>query len=257
MYTGERIGADEAMRLGLPSPPVVAPGGPARRGPHDGRGHRRHVAVPSRRLIQAADLRRADRIRRPNTCNATRRRSPSASRATTTARAWRRSWSAARRCSPAPDRGQASHYGRRMEIDLASTSTFAHGHPWEQYRWLRENAPVFSHPEADGPGFWAITNYDDVRTVSRHPRRSSSFARGVMMSEPDDGGLMAQRQMMLSMDPPQHDRFKLLVSRGSRRATPRTSARASPSSPGRSSTTSSSAVSATWCTTSPAGCRRA
>jgi cytochrome P450 len=35
-----------------------------------------------------------------------------------------------------------------------------------------------------------------------------------MIAEPDEMGLAAHRQMMLNMDPPQHDRFKLLVSRG-------------------------------------------
>jgi cytochrome P450 len=99
-------------------------------------------------------------------------------------------------------------------IDLVSTSSYAHGHPWAQYAWLRANDPVHWHPEADGPGFWAITKYDDVRIISRQPRTFSSYARGVMLPEPDDMGLMAQRQMMLNMDPPQHDRFKLLVSRG-------------------------------------------
>ena len=53
-----------------------------------------------------------------------------------------------------------------------------------------------------------------MRTVSRQPKTFSSYARGVMMAEADEAGLAAQRQMMLSMDPPQHDRFKLLVSRG-------------------------------------------
>lgn len=102
-----------------------------------------------------------------------------------------------------------------MEIDLVSPTTFARsGHPWEQYAWLRANAPVFWHPESDGPGFWAITKHDDVRTISRTPRTFSSFEKGVMLPDPDEMGLMAQRQMMLSMDPPQHDRFKLLVSRG-------------------------------------------
>lgn len=100
------------------------------------------------------------------------------------------------------------------QIDLISTTSFAGGHPWAQYAWLRANDPVHWHPEPDGPGFWAITKYDDVRTISRQPRTFSSFARGVMMPEPDEMGLMAQRQMMLNMDPPQHDRFKLLVSRG-------------------------------------------
>jgi cytochrome P450 len=102
-----------------------------------------------------------------------------------------------------------------MEIDLVSPETFAQsGHPWDQYAWLRANAPVYWHPEVDGPGFWAITKYDDVRTISRTPRTFSSYEKGVMLPDPDEMGLMAQRLMMLSMDPPQHDRFKLLVSRG-------------------------------------------
>lgn len=102
-----------------------------------------------------------------------------------------------------------------MHIDLISEQTFVErGHPWEQYAWLRANAPVFWHDETDGPGFWAITKYDDIRTVSRQPGTFSSYARGTMLAEPDEMGLAAGRQMMLNMDPPQHDRFKLLVSRG-------------------------------------------
>ena len=102
-----------------------------------------------------------------------------------------------------------------MQIDLVSPETFARsGHPWDQYAWLRANDPVYWHPEPDGPGFWAITKHDDIRTISRTPRTFSSFEKGVMLPDPDEMGLMAQRLMMLSMDPPQHDRFKLLVSRG-------------------------------------------
>ncbi len=70
------------------------------------------------------------------------------------------------------------------------------------------------HDEVDGPGFWAITRYADIRAISRQPKLFSSAARGVMLAESDEMGLMIQRQMMLVMDPPEHDRFKLLVSRG-------------------------------------------
>lgn len=102
-----------------------------------------------------------------------------------------------------------------MDIDLISERTFVErGHPWEQYAWLRANAPVYWHDESDGPGFWAITKYEDIRTVSRQPGTFSSYERGTMLAEPDDMSLAAGRQMMLNMDPPQHDRFKLLVSRG-------------------------------------------
>jgi cytochrome P450 len=102
----------------------------------------------------------------------------------------------------------------RPAIDLVSTDVFANGHPWDQYAWLRANDPVHFHAQPGGPGFWAITKYDDVRTVSRQPKLFSSYESGVMLGEPDEMGLAAQRLMMLNMDPPQHDRFKLLVSRG-------------------------------------------
>ena len=100
-------------------------------------------------------------------------------------------------------------------INLIDPEYFAtHGHPWDQYEWLRANAPVFWHDEPDGPGFWAVTKYDDIRAISRTPKTFSSYETGVMLPDPDPMGLYAQRLMMLNMDPPQHDRFKLLVSRG-------------------------------------------
>jgi cytochrome P450 len=97
-------------------------------------------------------------------------------------------------------------------IDLISP--FRNGHPWSQYAWLRANAPVYRHPEPGTDGFWAITKYEDVRTISRQPRLFSSAAKGVMVGEPSEEELGPNRQMMLFMDPPQHDRFKALVSRG-------------------------------------------
>jgi cytochrome P450 len=99
-------------------------------------------------------------------------------------------------------------------IDLTANEGFNGSHPWDQYAWLRANDPVHWHPEVDGPGFWALTKYADIRAVSRQPRLFSSAARGVMMAEAEEEELVATRQMMLFMDPPQHDRFKLLVSRG-------------------------------------------
>ncbi len=100
------------------------------------------------------------------------------------------------------------------QIDLASLGTFATGHPWAQYAWLRANDPVHWQPEPDGPGFWALTRYEDVRRVSRQPLLFSSAARGVMMADPNPATSATLSLMMLTMDPPQHDRFKLLVSRG-------------------------------------------
>jgi hypothetical protein len=102
-------------------------------------------------------------------------------------------------------------------IDLTAASTFAQGHPWDAYARLRREAPIAWHPEpaeSGSPGFWAVTKWADIRAISRQPQRFSSAARGVMMEESDEASLAAQRLMMLNMDPPQHDRFKLIVSRG-------------------------------------------
>lgn len=99
-------------------------------------------------------------------------------------------------------------------IDLVSPEAFRHGHPWAQYAWLRANAPVHRHEQRGTDGFWAITRYDDVRTISRQPKLFSSAAKGPMLGDPTPEELAPNLQMMLFMDPPQHDRFKLLVSRG-------------------------------------------
>ena len=99
-------------------------------------------------------------------------------------------------------------------LDLVSAETFRTGHPWKAYAWLRANDPVHCHTLHGGTPFWALTKYDDIRSVSRQPKMFSSAAGGVMVAEPDEAALAIQRLMMLNMDPPQHDRFKLLVSRG-------------------------------------------
>ena len=101
-----------------------------------------------------------------------------------------------------------------MPLDLTSAATFAAGHPWAEYARLRATEPISFHPEADGPGFWVISKHADVRTISRQPQRFSSEVGGVFIETPDPMTLAVQAQMMLNMDPPRHDRFKLLVSRG-------------------------------------------
>ncbi len=99
-------------------------------------------------------------------------------------------------------------------IALDDPGSFASGHPHAQYRWLRSNHPVWFHPELDGPGFWAVTKYRDVQRVSRDPESFSSWLGGVMLADSDEATLAGSRLMMLFMDPPDHTRYRRLVSRG-------------------------------------------
>ena len=95
-------------------------------------------------------------------------------------------------------------------IDLVSLSSYAQGHPVGQYAWLRDNDPVRWHEEPGGPGFWAVTRYEDVKAVGRNAALFSSCPT-IMINDgsaTDIGG----RTMMLTMDPPRHTQYRKLVS---------------------------------------------
>ena len=99
------------------------------------------------------------------------------------------------------------------KIDLWSSSSFAAGHPREQYRWLRRNDPVHWHEEPGGRGFWAITKHEDVRAISRD---SATFSNSptIMMQDVPAGSGGAGGNMMIMIDPPAHTRYRNLVKSG-------------------------------------------
>src|SRR3954452_13415666 len=89
---------------------------------------------------------------------------------------------------------------------------------------LRERCPVAFHPELEvlegapqGPGFWSVTTFEDVRTVNRQPQTFSSTG-GITLSEdsPDAREFFGS---MIVLDDPRHAQLRLLVQRG---FTPRT-----------------------------------
>lgn len=96
-------------------------------------------------------------------------------------------------------------------IDLLSSRSFACGQPHEQFRWLRANDPVHWHAEPDGPGFWAVTRYDDVSAVGRDARTYSSMPT-IMI--PDLTSLdTGEHTMMITTDPPRHTALRRIVAR--------------------------------------------
>jgi len=99
-------------------------------------------------------------------------------------------------------------------LDLLDLRSYADGPPHGQLRWLRAHDPVHWHAEPDGPGFWAVTRYDDVVTVSRDAATFSSHAGGSMLADSPPEFLAGMRLMMLNMDPPQHTKLRALVNKG-------------------------------------------
>ena len=61
--------------------------------------------------------------------------------------------------------------------DVLTPALYGDGAPYEQFAWLRVNAPVYDHV-LDDPNLiercWVLSRHDDVRAVSRDPEAFSS-----------------------------------------------------------------------------------
>ncbi|THD53234.1 cytochrome P450 [Phenylobacterium sp.] len=99
-----------------------------------------------------------------------------------------------------------------MKIDLLSPASFAAGQPHDQYRWLREHAPVRWCDEPNGAGFWAVTRHADVWAVDRDFQAFSSEPTILIPDPPPGQGQgFGPHKMMLMMDPPEHTAFRKLI----------------------------------------------
>jgi cholest-4-en-3-one 26-monooxygenase len=99
-------------------------------------------------------------------------------------------------------------------IDLADSRSFVKSVPHEWLAHLRRHDPVHWVEETTGPGYWAVTKYDDCVTVNRDYERFSSSAKGTMPFELSEDEIAQQSLMMLNMDPPLHTRYRRLVNKG-------------------------------------------
>jgi cholest-4-en-3-one 26-monooxygenase len=99
-------------------------------------------------------------------------------------------------------------------IDVYDPDVYVAGVPHEAFRWLRERAPVFFHEEPGGRGFWAITRYEHVVAISKDPVCFSSARGGTNIPDREPQDLSQIQLLMVNMDPPQHNKFRRLVSMG-------------------------------------------
>ena len=95
--------------------------------------------------------------------------------------------------------------------DITSHDTYVDGVPYATFERLRRDDPVSWWEDGDGEGFWAVTRYDDVLAVSRQTELFSS-AQGIRLEQmtPEETGA---RRTMMEMDPPQHTRYRRMVSK--------------------------------------------
>jgi cholest-4-en-3-one 26-monooxygenase len=111
------------------------------------------------------------------------------------------------------------------DINLLSRDIFVERVPHEWFAHLREHAPVYKHPEPNGPGFWVFSRHEDISALNRDwEHLSSDQGRGgvvgleeltpeqAAVQEAMDGS--GAGKMMLTIDPPEHTRYRKLVNRG-------------------------------------------
>jgi cholest-4-en-3-one 26-monooxygenase len=100
------------------------------------------------------------------------------------------------------------------DINLLDSTVFAQRVPHEWFAFLRKNAPVWWHEEADGPGFWAVTTLPEATQVNRDYEHFSSARKATYLWELAEDDLAQQQLVMLNMDPPLHTRYRRLVNKG-------------------------------------------
>jgi cytochrome P450 len=102
-------------------------------------------------------------------------------------------------------------------IELAEREHWEDGPPHEIFKQLRGRCPVHrtdaisEYPDEDG--FWSLTRAEDVSTVS-HDWKTFSSERGGVVGLTHAVPLELQTSQFIAMDPPKHDRLKMLFQRG-------------------------------------------
>jgi cholest-4-en-3-one 26-monooxygenase len=103
---------------------------------------------------------------------------------------------------------------RLEDIDLVNPDVYVRGVPHQELQYLRHEKPVFFQREPQGRGYWAVTRYDDVVSISKDPARFSSHRGGTNIQDYPPEDLSTIQLLMLNMDPPQHAQFRKIVRMG-------------------------------------------
>lgn len=106
--------------------------------------------------------------------------------------------------------------GQICELD--KWETFIDGQPFDTFKRLRKEAPIYWHEESLDfePGFWALTKHEDIIKVSKDPLTFSSAVGGHLMTmgDPevvDPSAVAAIIGNMIGMDPPDHQIYRKMV----------------------------------------------
>jgi len=103
------------------------------------------------------------------------------------------------------------------DVNVAERELWLEGPPHDLFRQLRGECPVhWTAHISEYPneaGFWSVTRAEDIHTVSRDWQTYSSELGGVT-AVTEGFPIELMRAMFIGMDPPKHDRLKMLFQAG-------------------------------------------
>ncbi len=104
------------------------------------------------------------------------------------------------------------------ELQVTERELWPDGPPHGLFKELRTKCPVHWTPRIseypDEAGYWSVTRADDVHAVTRDWETYSSEVGGITALTDAVLPLELTRAMFIGMDPPKHDRLKILFQRG-------------------------------------------
>ncbi len=104
------------------------------------------------------------------------------------------------------------------ELQITERELWPDGPPHELFRELRAKCPVHwtarINEYPDEAGYWSVTRADDVHAVTRDWETYSSEVGGITALTKAIIPLELTQAMFIGMDPPKHDRLKMLFQRG-------------------------------------------
>jgi cytochrome P450 len=97
-----------------------------------------------------------------------------------------------------------------LSLDLTRPGFYLRPDYFEVLATLRARAPAYRTQD----GSWAVTRYEDIRTISRDPVRFVS-GRGVLINDPmrSEGSVGLNTFSILHLDPPVHGLYRRVVNR--------------------------------------------
>ena len=102
------------------------------------------------------------------------------------------------------------------EFKFADPAAWTKGHPFDQYKKMREQAPVMWSPvDKERSGFWSVTRYDDIKKVELAHSVFSSQRGSINIAVPERKHWRPKKLMpaaynsLINLDEPAHREMRM------------------------------------------------